>query len=168
MANPSKAKVIIRPSIIEDLPHLDKIRQAAFEPIFAFFRSTLGEEVYDIAQAHEDRAQGELLTSLLASESKWKVYTAEVDSTIVGFVSIQLDQETKVGEIGLNAVRPDQANKGIGTTLYSFAIDKMKEANMQVATVSAGGDPSYAPARRAYEKAGFTVQIPSVWLCQKL
>ena len=168
MANPSKAKIIIRPSVAEDLPHLNKIRQAAFEPIFASFRSILGEEIYGIAQAHEDRAQGELLASLLASESRWKVYTAEVDSAIVGFVSIQLSQETKVGEIGLNAVCPDQANQGIGTTLYSFAIDKMKEADMQVATVSTGGDPSHAPARRAYEKAGFAVQIPSVWLCQKL
>jgi hypothetical protein len=41
----------------------------------------------------------------------------------------------------------------------------MKEAGMQVATVSTGGDPSHAPARRAYEKAGFTASIPSnCWL----
>lgn len=52
--------------------------------------------------------------------------------------------------------------------MYDFAIKKMKEASMQVATVSTVRDPSHAPARRAYEKAGFILQIPSVWLCQKL
>ena len=88
--------------------------------------------------------------------------------TVVGFVSLQLNQETQIGEIGLNAVHPDHASKGVGTAMYDFAIARMKEAGMRVATVATGGDPSHAPARRAYEKAGFTVQIPSVWLCRKL
>ena len=44
----------------------------------------------------------------------------------------------------------------------------MKSSGMQVATVATGGDPSHAPARRAYEKSGFNVQIPSVWMCQIL
>jgi hypothetical protein len=38
----------------------------------------------------------------------------------------------------------------------------------RVATVATDGDASHAPARRAYEKAGFTAHIPSVWLCRKL
>ncbi len=41
-------------------------------------------------------------------------------------------------------------------------------AGMRVATVTTGGDPKHAAAHRAYEKAGFDVQIPSVWLCRKL
>ena len=158
----------MRPASADDLPRLDDVRQAAFAPVFASFRSILGENIYDLAQAHEDEAQGELLVSLLAPKSGWKVYAAEMDCTVVGFVSIQLSQDTQVGEIGLNAVHPDHAGKGVGTTMYDFAIARMKEAGMQVATVATGGDPSHAPARRAYEKAGFTVQIPSVWLCRKL
>ena len=86
----------------------------------------------------------------------------------VGFVALQLNHETHVGEIGLNAVHPDHAGKGVGTAMYDFAIARMQAAGMRVATVATGGDPSHAPARRAYEKAGFTVQIPSVWLCRKL
>ena len=164
----SRPNILMRPAVGADLPYLDEVRQAAFEPIFDSFRSILGQEIYDFAQAHEDESQGELLTSSFASNSAWQVYTAEINSTIVGFVSIQLNQEKLLGEIGLNAVHPDHAGNGIGTTMYNFAIDKMKEAGMQVATVGTGGDPSHAPARRAYEKAGFTTQIPSVWLCQKL
>ena len=152
----------------EDLPQLESLRQAAFAPIFASFRSILGEQIYEIAQAAEDSAQDELLASVIAPGSGWEVYAAEVNGTIVGFISIQLNLETQVGEIGLNAVHPEQAGLGIGTVMYRFAVARMKEGGMQVATVATGGDPSHAPARRAYEKAGFTVQIPSVWMCQKL
>ena len=48
------------------------------------------------------------------------------------------------------------------------SLARMREAGMRVATVATGADPSHAPARRAYEKAGFTVQIPVVWFCRKL
>lgn len=160
--------VVMRPVRADDQPHLDSVRQAAFAPVFASFRSILGEDIYKLAQAPKDERQGELLLSLLAPESGWEVYAAEMAGTVVGFVAIQLNQDTQVGEIGLNAVHPDHAGKGIGTAMYNFAIARMKEAGMRVATVATGGDPSHAPARRAYEKAGFTVQIPSVWLCCKL
>ena len=162
------SNVEIRLASDHDLPYLDAVRQAAFAPVFASFRSILGEEIYNLAQAHEDNAQGDYLASLFAPASGWQVYAAEMESVAVGFVSVQLNQETQVGEIGLNAVHPDYSRRGIGTAMYDFAIAKMKAAGMRVATVSTGGDPSHAPARRAYEKAGFTVQIPSVWLCQTL
>ena len=164
----ARPNVVMRPASADDLPHLNDVRQAAFAPVFALFRSILGEGIYRLVQSREDDAHGELLVSLLAPESGWKVYAAEMDSTVVGFVSIQLSRDTHVGEIGLNAVHPDHAGKGVGTTMYDFALARMKEAGMQVATVATGADPSHAPARRAYEKAGFTVQIQSVWLYRKL
>lgn len=158
----------MRLAVANDLPYFENIRQAAFKPVFAFFHSILGAEIYAMAQAHEDEAQGQHLTSLLASDSEWQVYAAELDRAIIGFVSVQLNQKTKVGEIGLNAVHPNYAGQGIGTKMYDFAIETMKDAGMHIATVETGGDPSHAPARRAYEKAGFNVQISSVWLVQKL
>jgi GNAT superfamily N-acetyltransferase len=160
--------IVMRPVRADDQPHLDSVRQAAFAPVLASFRSILGEDIYQLAQAPEDERQGDLLVSLLAPESGWQVYAAERAGTVVGFVAIQLNQDTQVGEIGLNAVHPDHAGQGIGTAMYHFALARMKDAGMRVATVATGGDPSHAPARRAYEKAGFTVQIPSVWLYCKL
>jgi GNAT superfamily N-acetyltransferase len=83
-------------------------------------------------------------------------------------VAIRLDRDTRAGEIGLNAVDPARAGAGIGTAMYEFAVRFMQQAGMRVATVATGGDPSHAPARRAYQKAGFDVQFPSVWMCRKL
>jgi hypothetical protein len=39
---------------------------------------------------------------------------------------------------------------------------------MRFAKVHTGLDPSHAPARRAYEKAGFTTQLPTVDYYRKL
>ena len=164
----SRPNVSMRPARADDLPRLEDVRRAAFAPVFASFRAILGEDIYHLAQAREDEAQGQLLASLLVPDSAWEVYAAELAGVVVGFVSVQLNPTTQIGEIGLNAVHPHHAGKGVGTAMYDFAIARMKEAGMRVATVATGADPSHAPARRAYEKAGFTVHIPSVWLCRKL
>ena len=156
------------PARAEQLPVLDEIRAAAFAPVFASFRAILGDEVYEAAQKPDDDRQGELLASLVQPGSGWTVYAAQREDRIVGFVAVRLDHERKLGEIGLNAVHPDCAGEGIGTAMYDFAIARMKEAGMRVATVATGGDPSHAPARRAYEKAGFDRVIPSVWMCRSL
>lgn len=143
---------------------LEEIRAAAFAPVFASFRAILGDEVYALAQARDDAAQPELLASMLRADSGWEVYVAERDGLVVGFVSVRLDHETKIGELGLNAVHPEHAGHGIGTAMYELAVQRMRAVGMRVATVGTGGDPSHAPARRAYQKAGFDLQIPSVWM----
>ncbi|MBM4265004.1 MAG: GNAT family N-acetyltransferase [Deltaproteobacteria bacterium] len=159
---------VLRPARADEQPALQEIRRLAFAPIFASFRSLLGDELYALVQAREDAAQGDLLASLLAPDSAWEVHVVEVSDVVVGFVSIHLNPETRNGEVGLNAVHPEHAGRGIGTAMYEFALARMREAGMQAATVSTGGDSSHAPARRAYEKAGFTAQVPSVWLCRTL
>jgi GNAT superfamily N-acetyltransferase len=157
-----------RKTLPGDVDRLQAIRREAFAPVFASFRSILGDEIYERAQRRDDEAQGALLTSLMAADSGWELYVAQSGGEIVGFAALRLNTETLVGEIGLNAVDPAQAGKGIGTAMYEFALARLKQAGMKVATVGTGGDPSHAPARRAYRKAGFDVEIPSVWMFRKL
>lgn len=152
----------------EDEPRLQAVRRAAFAPIFESFRALLGDEIYDLAQRRSDEAQEGLLSSLLTPDPSKSLYVALFAGEIVGFVAVLLDHETLLGEVGLNAVDPPHAGRGIGASMYEFALGLMKQAGMKVATVSTGGDPSHAPARRAYEKAGFYAVIPSVWMCRKL
>jgi len=163
-----RTDVTMRPAEPGDHSRLEAVREAAFAPVFASFRSLLGDDLYDRVQAREDEAQKDLLASLVAPGSGWEVHVAGIAGTAAGFVSIRMERETRVGEIGLNAVHPDHAGRGIGTAMYQFAVARMKDAGMQAATVSTGADASHLPARRAYEKAGFTAQIPSVWMCRRL
>lgn len=161
-------EILFRKANLNDQVTLEHLRVEAFSPIFASFRKILGSEIYELAQKREDEEQSELLSSMFSNESEWNLYVAETKNEAVGFVSIQMNLRTTVGEIGLNAVKPCYSGKGIGTKMYDFANTEMKAAGMRVATVATGGDESHAPARRAYEKSGFDVQIPSVWYCRTL
>jgi ribosomal protein S18 acetylase RimI-like enzyme len=151
-----------------DLAALQRLRAAAFDPVFRSFRETVGEAIAAIALAAADAEQAELLAKVCAPDSGHRVYVALVDGEVVGFVSFSLDEGKRIGEIGLNAVHPDYARRGIGTGLYDFAIEQMRQSGMLLATVGVGGDSSHIPARRAYEKAGFGPSIPSLWMYRML
>ncbi|MEM9008938.1 MAG: GNAT family N-acetyltransferase, partial [Cyanobacteria bacterium P01_F01_bin.86] len=73
----------------------------------------------------------------------------------VGFVAVKLHLEDSMGELYMIAVDPDFQGQGIGTALIEFALGWLKNAQMSIAMVETGGDPGHAPARYAYEKAGF-------------
>lgn len=164
----SNEKLVLRFANPDDQAKAEKIRQAAFDPVFASFRSILGNDIYERAQAAEDNAQSDILSELFSANSDWELYIAEHSGSAVGFLSLKLDTVTKVGEIGLNAIHPGSSGKGFGSQMYEFALQRMAEAGMEVATVATGGDPSHAPARQAYRRAGFDTEIPSVWMCKLL
>ncbi len=153
----------IRPFDPADRLRLQEIREAAFAPVFASFRNIVGADVAAVAFAAAQQEQAELLDKLCAPDGDRELYVAERDGEIAGFCAVALDRNTLIGEIDLNAVHPDRQGEGIGEKMYAFALQRMKEAGMKVATVGTGGDASHAPARRAYEKAGFAAAIPSVY-----
>lgn len=158
----------IRDFDVDDFDTIQEIRALAFAPVFQSFRDIVGPEIAAVAFASAERDQADHLADLCDPNTPQQVFVAEIDGQVVGFVSISLDHKSKIGEIGLNAVHSDFANRGIGTELYKSALEKLKAAGMRVATVGTGGDPSHAPARRAYEKAGFGPAVPSVWMYRRL
>lgn len=161
-------KCAIRRFEAGDLPRLHAIREVAFRPVFRSFRNLVGDEIAPIAMATLESEQADYLDKLCGAESDHEVYVVEQDAEIVAFCAVALDRKSKVGEVDLNAVDPEHQGCGIGAWMYAFALNRMKEAGMAVATVGTGGDSSHAPARRAYEKAGFGAAIPSVYLYRPL
>jgi ribosomal protein S18 acetylase RimI-like enzyme len=158
----------IRPFEPDDLPRLHEIREAAYKPVFASFRAIVGETIAPAAFAGAEKEQADYLDKICDERSSHDVYVVEHGSQIAGFLSVTLNPESRVGEIDLNAVHPDFQGQGIGTLMYEFALERMREAGMTVATVGTGGDPSHAPARRAYERTGFGRGIASIYLYRRL
>lgn len=156
----------IRPFEPRDLPGLQRIRQAAFEPVFRSFRELVGAKIAAIAFTHADAEQAKLLDDICAAGSGHRVLVVTIGEEIVGFASFTVDTARRTGEIGLNAVHPDHAGRGHGTWMYRQVMARMKEQGVALATVGTGGDPSHAPARRAYEKAG--PALPSIHLYKLL
>ena len=91
---------VMRPATSDDRSRFQEIREAAFAPVFASFRSIMGDQLYRLAQEREDGAQGALLDTLMQLGSGGQVFAAEVSTETAGFVSIHANAETQIGEIG--------------------------------------------------------------------
>ncbi len=159
---------LIRTYAPADLPALQTIRAAAFAPVFTSFRAIVGPEIAALGLVSAEAEQDQLLAAIAAPDSGHVIAVAETSGVIAGFVSWKTDAASKTGEITLNAVAPARGGEGIGTALYEHALAALRTAGMRLATVGTGGDPSHAPARRAYEKVGFSVHIPSIYMYRKL
>lgn len=151
-----------------DLPRLQDIRRRAFAPVFQSFREIVGPEIAAVAFAGADAEQAGMLEEVCAPESSHTVLVVCVGTEIAGFVAFTVDADRHIGEIGLNAVDPRFAGRGLGTWMYGQTLDLMRRRGATVATVGTGGDPSHAAARRAYKKCGFGPAIPSLYLYRKL
>lgn len=162
------AKFRIRTFDSADLIALHGIREAAFAPVFQSFRDIVGPDLAATALTDLEQEQAILLDQICGEDSSHEVLIAEREGEAVGFCSLKFDHSSEVGEIDLNAVHPDHQGVGIGTALYEAALSRMQLAGMKAATVGTGGDPSHAPARAAYRKAGFRYGIPSIYLYRAL
>jgi len=158
----------IRPFADPDLDSVLDIAVAAWTPVFASFRELLGPQILEMVYPDWQAGKRREVESACRGEHGATVYVTELDGKVVGFISYTLDHTTGIGEIGNNAVSPEVQGTGIGTAMYAYVLARMKEAGMRCAEVTTGGDPSHAPARRAYEKAGFVRGLPKVTYFQEL
>lgn len=151
----------IREARAEDLDALRDLTALAFESIFESFEKILGQQIFPVVYPDWRKLQRGLIDTFFEHE-KSVLCVAVVDGTPAGLMAYQLRHDENQGEIEFLAVHPEHQNAGIGTLLSEFALTKMREAGLKVAVVGTGGDESHAPARKAYEKAGFR-PLPNVW-----
>ena len=59
------------------------------------------------------------------------IFVAEVEGSVVGYITTRVDDEAKVGGIPNYAVLPEHQQKGIGLALAERAIDYLKEQGME-------------------------------------
>jgi GNAT superfamily N-acetyltransferase len=127
----------------------------AWAPVFASLEQVLGSDIsvrlHGSWRPYQECAVREILT-----DPDVHVWVAAAGGAVAGFVAVALNQERLIGEISMLAVDPDDQDQGTGTALTEFATAWLRDAGMRVAMVDTGGDAGHAPARRVYEKAGYT------------
>lgn len=142
--------------------HMDKaiaITYEAWTPIFEKYREALGEEMFndlygDWKESKYDRVYAGLTSG--------RGFVAVVDEEVVGFIFYEVDQKKKLGTVQENAVALACRGMGISQKMYDHVFGQMRREGMKYAMVGTGLDEAHAPARRAYEKAGFHRSLPSV------
>lgn len=133
-----------------------RLSLSAWAPVFSSFEHILGPRIYALIWPDWQAGQRQAVEAVCRDPEKTTVLVAEADGRVVGFLAYELNVQEDAGEVVLLAVDPDYQNLGIGTELNHVALEKIKAAGMKMARVGTGGDPSHAPARRCYEKAGYT------------
>ena len=142
-----------------DLDAVAALSLRAWAPVFASLESALGGL---FAVMHPDwRADQERAVREASATDGMHVWVAETDGEVAGFVAARLDQAERMGEIYMIAVDPNHQRAGVGSLLTSHALDWFRASGMRLAMVETGGDPGHGPARRTYEKSGFTA-LPTV------
>jgi GNAT superfamily N-acetyltransferase len=140
-----------------DLDAVVEFSLRAWEPVFASVRTVLGDDIF--LRLHPDwrASQAEAVRSSCTSEER-DVFVAVANDRAVGFVAVALNAfHERMGWIEIIGVDPAYQQRGIASRLTEIAIDHMRTRGMDVAVVETGGDPGHAPARAAYESAGFTL-----------
>jgi ribosomal protein S18 acetylase RimI-like enzyme len=143
------------------------IARRAWARIHASYRDRLGEELHTRLYPQWE------VEKEAALRRQWethpgRMWVAEVEGEVRGFFTFSLDTGRRVGTILNNAVDPSAQGRGLGTAMYAFVLDLFRTAGMEYARVHTGLDEGHAPARRAYEKAGFDRTIPDVTYYRKL
>jgi len=129
----------------------------AWEPVFDSLRQVLGDVIF--LRLHPDwrSNQAEAVKSSCLSEQS-DVFVAVADGRPVGLAAVALNAfHEGMGVIEIVGVDPDYQRRGISSRLTEHATEHMLRCGMDIAVVETGGDPGHAPARAAYEAAGFTL-----------
>jgi len=148
--------VQIRPLSGDDIEGVVQLSLLAWAPVFRSFEQVLGTRIYAAIYPNWRKQQRAVVEGVCKDGGGCTVYVAQVGETVAGFVAYAVNDEEHTGEVELLAVHPAYQNRGIGTQLNTFALDRLKESGARLAVVGTGGDPGHAPARRSYEKAGYT------------
>jgi GNAT superfamily N-acetyltransferase len=153
----SESAVEIRAFEDGDLDTLVEFSLRAWEPVFASLREVLGDDLYLRLRPDWRADQVEAVRSSCTSDER-DVFVAVADERPVGFSAVALNAfHERMGVIDIIGVDPDYQRRGISSQLTEFATEHMRSRGMDIAVVETGGDPGHAPARAAYETAGFTL-----------
>ena len=152
---------IIRKYRESDAADVVEFSLRAWTPVFASFRDVMGVEVFERLYGDDWRHQQQRDVEKVLADEGTEVWVTEVNGHVVGFVAALLRIDDAMGEVYMLAVDPKFQNEGLGSRLTDVATDWIREAGLSIALVSTGGDVGHAPARRVYEKAGYT-PVPAV------
>jgi ribosomal protein S18 acetylase RimI-like enzyme len=149
--------VEIRAFAEDDLEAVVAFSLRAWAPVFASVREVLGDEIFLRLHPDWEADQAEAVRSSCTSDDR-DAFVAVAEGRPVGFVTVALNAfHERMGAIDIVGVDPDYQRRGISSRLTEFAVDHMRHSGMDIAVVETGGDAGHAPARAAYEAAGFTV-----------
>ena len=153
------SELTIRPARPEDEAAVVAIAIAEWEAIYGGYREQLGDEVFFTFFPDHHAAKAANIRANLASGT---MYVTECEGKVAGFIHYVYDAGSRIGTISNNAVSGEFRGRGIGPRQYEFVFEHLRALGAVGVRVTTGLDDAHAPARRAYEKAGFAANTQSI------
>ncbi|MBR7104436.1 MAG: GNAT family N-acetyltransferase [Lentisphaeria bacterium] len=144
----------------EDLAAVMEIANKAWQEIRKMSRAALGDRISDLFHPGGDAVSKGIQVREQIESGLYHIAVCEHEGEIVGFITTRIEGFS--GEICNNAARPGTGLKGVGQLMYQYALEYFRSRGVKVVQVTTGLDDAHAPARRAYERAGFTRRLESV------
>ncbi|MDP6041348.1 MAG: GNAT family N-acetyltransferase [Candidatus Latescibacteria bacterium] len=159
----------IRRATAEDVIPACEIAKKAWVRVHDSFRAIMGGEMHDVlCEDWEENKAAQVAGHFERVPNCFYVVVREEDNRVVGFITFRIDEEKSLGTIGNNAIDPICQGKGVGTAMYEYVLDLFRTKGLRFASVTTGLDEGHAPARGAYEKAGFDIRQENVTYYKKL
>ena len=149
--------ITIRQASKADADSILEIAYRCWEVIYDGYRQILGDDLY--ACIYDQPLESKMKT-ILQEVLEGRTFVAERNGIICGFASFRIDGDC--GVIGHNAVMPEHKGHGIAGLLYERIFEQFRAHGCTHTTVLTGLDDSHASARKAYQKMGFEVGLPSI------
>lgn len=153
-----ETKLKIVPCQPEHIPDCARIAVQVWEGIHAAYTEYQGEELHEAFSSGWRESKKE---DIYRQQSRPTSIVALLDGKVVGFCGYRVEHGN-LGVIGYNGVDPEYRGNGIARYLYEYCFAEMRKQGITHARVFTGGDNGHAPARRAYEKAGYNKRLLSL------
>ncbi|MBO5792048.1 MAG: GNAT family N-acetyltransferase [Lentisphaeria bacterium] len=149
----------MRPYCEDDLLKVMEIANIAWRPIRKMSRAALGDSIADILNPDGDDVSKGFQVKGQIESGAYGIAVCEHEGELVGFITYAINGIW--GEICNNGALTSTGLKGIGQTMYKYVMEEFRKAGVKVVKVTTGLDDAHAPARRAYERAGFSRHLDS-------
>lgn len=153
-----KADIDIVPTTEDHSEAVQNIVIEGWKPIRKAQKALIGEISYNamFTNWEANKAKSVIICAFGGKPGRC-CFSAISDGRVAGVLTAHFtDGEIPLMEIGNNSVSAEFAGRGIGSSMYRFILGEAKKRGCRYASVETGLDDGHAPARRAYEKAGFS------------
>lgn len=98
-----------------------------------------------------------------------RAFVLEENGQVIGFTSYLIDRGRSLGTVGYNGIAPEHQGRKLGNAMMDYVMKCFHDEGMAYAAVIVADNAQHAPARRVYEKYGFTRNLLGLdYLVQKL
>lgn len=138
----------------DDVGNVIEMGIRAWTPVFPHIESSYGSDLYGLMVPDPVDVQRAAIADV-CKQDDIKVFVAQNQVGIVGFLALRSAQGEQMAEIYMIAVDPGSQRRGTARQLIAFAEKFAQDKGHSLVMIETGADAGHAPARDLYSSCGY-------------